>query len=308
MGLVLPLTAGALLPVLLFAAAFALQGGLSDLVRSVIVGTGIHIRYRFFLPTLSAFWTAVPYTIVLGAGSLPRSRFARPLLILLAALLAAALWLSGTSQDVYRAVWNSARFLGVSVVFASFLRLADAHRREFWDAQTREKIFLLASVVAIVSLVQFPFAVPFYFFYFAPLVALAIFALVGSEARPPWALHGVVLAFYLLFALLRTNTSYIGAFGNRYERFAFPAVLDLPRAGGLRVTEEDARVYCALIPLVREKGAGSPSTRAPIPRKSFFFRESRTPCRAAAVLRTTPWKTRTSSFAVWRGRGHGPRS
>ncbi len=181
MRLVLPLAAGALLPIFLFMAAFAIRGGLGDLTRSVITGTALHIRYRFFLPTLSAFWSAVPYTIVLGAGSLPRLRFARPLLILLAATLAAALWLSGTSQDVYRAVWCSARFLGVSVVFAACLRLADAHRQGFWGTETRQKIFLLASVVAIVSLVQFPFASPIYFFYFAPLVILAIFALVGSE-------------------------------------------------------------------------------------------------------------------------------
>ena len=246
----------------------------------VIAGTGVHVRYRFFLPTLSAFWAAVPYTIVLGAGSVPRFRFARPLLILLAATLAAALWLSGTSQDVYRAIWNSARFLGVSVVIAACLRLADAHRQGFWGAETRQKIFLLASVVAIMSLVQFPFAVPFYFFYFAPLVVLAIFALVGSEARPPRAVHAAVLAFYLLFALLRTNTSYITAFGDHFERFAFPAVLDLPRAGGFRVTAEDARVYGALIPLVQEKSGGRPVYAGPDSQEVIFLSgvEDAVPC------------------------------
>jgi hypothetical protein len=282
MGLVLPLVAGALLPILLFMAVFAVRGGLADLTRGVITGTGIHIRSRFFLPTLSAFWSAVPYTIVLGAGSLSRFRLARPFLILLAATLAAVLWLSGVSEDVYRAVWCSARFLGISVVFAACLRLADAHRQGFWSAETRQKIFLLASVAAIMSLIQFPFALPLYFFYFAPMVALAVFALVGSEPRPPWAVHTAVFAFYVLFALLRTNTSYITTFGHHFERFAFPAVLDLPRAGGLRVTKEDARVYGSLIPLVREKGGGRPVYAGPDSQEVIFLSgvEDAVPCTA----------------------------
>lgn len=263
LGLILPLAAGVLLPILLFMAAFALRGGLSDFIRGVISGTGAHITFRAFLPTLAAFWPAVPYTIVLGAGSISRFRFARPILILLAATLAAALWLSGSSPDVYRAAWHSALFLGVSVVFAACLRLADSHRLGFWSKETRQKIFLLASVVAIMSLVQFPAAVPFYFFYFAPLVALAIFALVESEPRPPRVVHAVVFGFYLLFALLRTNTSYVTVSGHHFERFAFPAVLDLPRAGGLRVTEEQARVYGTLIPLVQEKSGGRPIYAGP---------------------------------------------
>lgn len=258
MKLILPLAAGALLPILVFMGAFALRGGLADLTRGVVAGTGGHLKARFFLPTLTAFWAAVPYTIVLGAGSIARFRFARPFLLLLAAVLAAALWLSGSSQDVYRVVWYSARFLGISVVFAACLRLADARRRGFWSGETRQKIFLLACVVAIMGLVQFPLAVPFYFFYFAPMVALAIFALVGSEPRPPWPIHAAMLAFYFLFGLLRTNTSYITAYGHHFERFDFPAVLDLPRAGGLRVTEEDGRTYNALIPLVQEKSGGKP--------------------------------------------------
>jgi len=263
MGLILPLAAGALLPILLFLVPFALGGGLDDFTRGVIAGTGAHVKQRFFMPTLSAFWPAVPYTIVLGAGSVRRFRFAWPLLILLAATLAAALWLSGNSQAIYRAVWYSARFLGVSVVSAACLRLADAHRRGFWGTETRQKIFLLACLVAMMSLLQFPFAVPFYFFYFAPLVILAIFALVGSEPEPPRLVHAAMFAFYLLFALLRTNTSYIFTFGHHFERYDSSAVLGLPRAGGLRVPPAEALVYGSVIPLVQETSGGRPIYAGP---------------------------------------------
>jgi len=263
MGLILPLAVGALLPIVLFLVPFALGGGLDDFTRGVFAGTGAHVKRRFFMPALSAFWPAVPYTIVLGAGSIRRFRFARPLLILLATTLTAALWLSGSSQDIYRAVWYSARFLGVSVVLAACLRLEDAHRQGFWSMETRQRIFLLACLVAMMSLVQFPFAVPFYFFYFAPMVVLAIFALVASEPEPPRFVHAAVFAFYLLFALLRTNTSYVFAFGHHFERYDSSAVLDLPRVGGLRVPVAEARVYASLIPLVQEKSGGRPIYAGP---------------------------------------------
>ncbi len=264
MGMILPLVAGVLVPILLFLIPFALKGALRDFVSGVVIGSGGHVKlHRFFLPPPSAFWPAIPYLIVLGAGSLRRFRFAGIFMGLLAAGLAAALWRSGSSTDVYRLIWYSLRFLGITVVLAACLRLADAHRQGFWSSEVRQKIFLLAAVVMMTSLVQFPFAAPFYFFYFAPFVALAVFALVGSEPRPPWPVHAAMFAFYLLFALLRTNTSYIFSLGNRFVRFDPPAVLDLPRAGGLRVSAEDVRLYDLLIPLVLEKSGGRPIYAGP---------------------------------------------
>jgi hypothetical protein len=117
--------------------------------------------------------------------------------------------------------------------------------------------------VAVTGLVQFPYPQPIYFFYFAPLVALAIFALVESEPRPPRLVHAGVLAFYLLFALLRTNPVYVYAVGHRFERYDPRGVLDLPRAGGLRVPARDAEIYGSLIPLVQEKSGGKPIYAGP---------------------------------------------
>jgi hypothetical protein len=272
MRLILPLAAGALLPILLFLVPFALNGALGVLTRGVIAGTGAHVRFiRSSLPPLSAVWPAVPYTIVLGAGSLAPFRFARPLRVLLAAALAAALWLSGISEEIYQVIWYSARFLGVSVVFAACLRLRDAHRLGFWSSETRQKVFLLAAVVAMTSLVQFPYAQPIYFLYVAPLVALAIFALTGSEPHPPRRLHAGMLAFYLLFALLRTNPGYVYALGQRFERYDPPAVLDLPRAGGIRVSAKDAEVYGSLVSLIQEKSGGRPIYAGPDCDQIYFL-------------------------------------
>ncbi len=178
-------------------------------------------------------------------------------------ILAGALWLSGGSTDVYRSVWYSVRSLGVSAVLAAFLRLTRSHHREFRSPEARQKIFLLAAVVAITGLVQFPFAAPLYFCYIAPLVALLIFALVGTELKPPWPVHAAMLAFYLLFAVLWPNTGYVYALGRRFERYDPTVVLDLPRAGGIRVTAEDAAIFGPLIRLVEEKSGGRPIYAGP---------------------------------------------
>lgn len=272
MGLVLPLVAGALLPISLFLIPFALKAALGDVRRGLITGTGAHVQFvRMWLPPLSTLWPAVPYTVVLAAGSLRRFRFAGFVLLLIGGVLAVALWLSGSSPDVYRAVWNSIRSLGPCAVFAACLWLYDAHRYASWTPEARQKIFLLTATVAITGLVQFPFAAPIYFFYFASFIALLILALVGSEPRSPRLLHASVLAFYLLFALLRTNPGYVYRLGYHFERYDPRAVLDLPRAGGLRVTAEDAELYGSLIPLIQEKSGGKPIYAGPDCPEIYFL-------------------------------------
>jgi hypothetical protein len=264
MSLILPFAYGALVPVLLFLVPFALGGALGDLWQGVVEGTGAHLQFiQEWMPPLSALLPGIPYTIVLCAGSLRPIRFAGPLLALLGTILAGALWLSGGSPDAYRTVWYSVRSLGVSAVLAACLRLIQSYRQGFWTPEVRQKIFLLAAVVAVTSLVQFPFALPLYFCYFAPLVALLIFALVGSELGPPWPVHATVFAYYLFFALLWINTGYVFNLGRRFERYDPRVVLDLPRAGGIRVSEEDAVVFSPLIRLVQEKSGGRPIYAGP---------------------------------------------
>jgi hypothetical protein len=269
---VLPFAAGVLLPILLFLAVFAWNGALDAVIGGVVSGTSAHVRLiRSPLPAVSSLWPAVPYTVVLGAGSLAPFRFARRFRVVLAIALAAALWLSGTSEQIYQDIWSSARFLGVAAVFAVCLRLRDAHRSGLWSSETRQKLFLLAAVVAMTGLVQFPFAAPIYFLYVAPLVALAIFSLVESEPHPPWRLHAAMLAFYLLFALLRANRGSVISLGVYPERFDPPAVLDLPRAGGIRVSAVDAAAYGSLIPLVQEKSGGGPIYAGPDCDQVYFL-------------------------------------
>src|SRR5260370_13213915 len=65
------------------------------------------------------------------------------------------------------------------------------------------RMSLLLCVIALCTLVQFPFFAPIYFCYVAPLVALTALA-VCSYARPAWgAVPGLLVAFFAAFAVLR---------------------------------------------------------------------------------------------------------
>ncbi len=80
-----------------------------------------------------------------------------------------------------------------------------------------------------------------------------------------------MFAFSLLFALLWINRGYVYALGKRFERYDPPAVLDLPRAGGIRVTAKDAGVYGPLIRLVEEKSGGRPIYAGPNCEQVYFL-------------------------------------
>jgi hypothetical protein len=80
-----------------------------------------------------------------------------------------------------------------------------------------------------------------------------------------------MLAFYLLFAVFRTNPGFVYQLGHRFERYRPQGFLDLPRAGGLKVLTGDAQLYDALIPLVQKKSADRPIYAGPdCPEISFL--------------------------------------
>src|SRR5262249_49981694 len=141
------------------------------------------------------------------------------------------------------------------------------------------------SAAALLALLQFPFAAPIYFCYAAPLVALALAALVPPRARPT---HAVLAAFYLAFALWRLNPGYIWTLGVRPDRYGPLARMDAPRAG-LRVPVEDARTYAALAAQVRSRSRGEFIYAAPDCPEVYYLSAKRNPTRDTfEYLRTPP--------------------
>lgn len=258
-----PLVAGTLLPIGLFLLPFVLRGQVHRIFGGVVSSTGAHVEFvRMLLPPVSTFWYAVPCMLVLAAGPIPRLPGAR---ILGPLAVGAAIYILAKteSEPVYRAVWYSIRWLGVAVVVAACVRLGRADRLGAWSSETRQKVFLLTAIVAVTGLVQYPFAAPIYFFYFAPWIVLAAFALVASDPRSSARFHITVLVLYLVFTVYRLNSGYIWALGKRYISWDPPHRLAPARSGGLLVHVWDASPYGALIPLVQEKSGGRPIYAGP---------------------------------------------
>ena len=132
-------------------------------------------------------------------------------------------------------------------------------RAEIGDITSQNKyqmLFLLVIMSGLLSLIQFPFAAPVYFCYIAPVVALALLAVVRLQPNSPQFLHLSILAFYFLFALLRTNTGHVWDLGVRYSPY-WPTHLLESERGHIRVSDADDRLYSQLLDLIRShRGSG----------------------------------------------------
>ena len=272
-----PLATGVLVPIAVFLVPYILSGS----VRSVAEGLAINTRLQLgnaksmaYLPPLGAFWPAIPYLALLVLPAIwPRRRrslWSAVLAVALAATLAATV-----RSDVYRAVWLSAQSLAVVAALAGCRFLFDAVESDL-PAGRRLELYLLLCTAAMISLIQFPFATPVYFFYAAPAVILALAALVACDGRAPRAVHGIVLAFYLGFALWRLNPAYVFTVGYSPKAYQATHRLAMER-GGLLVPEEDGRLYEELVEAIRSVDPGPTLFASPDCPEVYFLSDRRSP-------------------------------
>ena len=277
--LVAPFLVGAALPAGFFVAPYAAAGALGDLARGVFLQPQKQIATATFgLPSFRALLPALPYALLLLFPRAVPSRLERRLSLAVSLLLAGLLALAFL-PGVYRAIWDSARSLAPIATLAGCIALARGDVALDVSGRKRQIVFLLLSLTAFVSLVQFPYAAPIYFCYVAPLAALAITAIVTSDPGAPRALHGAVLAFYLLFAVLFLNSGYIFNLGYRYERYVADGRLKLDR-GGLRLPEHEARKYEHLVAAIEEHSGGGEIYAGPDCPQVYFLSGRRNPTRS----------------------------
>ena len=275
-ALLVPFLAGAAVPLLAFGAFFAARGALGSLVHDVFVGSidpTRHAQYPSLEPRV--LLPALLYAIVLVAPAMfggPRHR-----IVPFAAGTALAFLLAFAGQpDVYRVAWDAARSLPLVVALGAVTLLAGSDPAR--DDAAASRVFLLASMSALVALVQFPFASPIYFCYAAPLAALATAAVVHADPRAPRRLHAVLLVFFVLFAAIWMNRGYVFRLGRFYAPYEADGVLAMPR-GGLRVPIADARDYGALVAALAEAPPTSRLYAGPDCPEVYFLSGRRNPTR-----------------------------
>jgi hypothetical protein len=265
---VAPFAVGVMVPVAVFLVPYVRTGALVALARGVFVTPFRRIGHLELAPpppiTLLA---ALP---ILAALGLIGRRWGTRALISVASVAVLAVWawhapftdetIHTHWQEFYRLLPRDVErgLIPLSVIIGA-IALA--------QGRTRTPPLALALVLCVLAtgtLVQFPFSLPQYFQYVAPLVILAVFAL---APRPGAA---VVAAGFLLFAIVRLEPTLGGR--DIYDT----AQLDLPRGGPKVAPNINAR-YRQLRTLVRAHAQGDYIYAGPNSPQVYFFTGFRNP-------------------------------
>ena len=279
-GMCLPFGVGVAIPLVAFLVPYVLSGSVHDLIHGLIgtATTAIHFAVSdpedpvtmveiipFILPVIVAYECRKLGRAILGS--------------ILALLVCAVLIFSSRSPLIYGLGWRSLTTAIPVLVLAGATIIWVSSGQQNLSLVRQQQIVLIMCAAALCSLVQFPFAGPIYFCYVAPLVILLATALFASVARPPRFALGVLLAFYLLFAVLRVTPAFIYRMGSSYAPDTQTVRLTLVRAGGLRVAPGDAKLYDELIPLVQSHAGGKFIYAAPDCPEVYFLSGLRSPTR-----------------------------
>jgi hypothetical protein len=278
--LLVPFLAGVALPIALFLVPYARSGALGAFANGVFVlpMRRFSAAYALALPLTTMLALVPGALLLLWAYRTPSGSGRRGALVL---ALALALLVVGAGQNewMYRGVWYTARNLLPVLTLGGVVLLSGEREADSRSPLRRARTLLLLSVTALCSLVQFPFSVPNYFCYVAPLVALSALALYGYLRPTTSAVPGLLVAFFALFAVLRTNSSPLQSMGVAYQPQFPMATLALER-GGIEVPRVHAAVYEGLVPMLRERARGGYTWASPDTPEIYFLSGLRNPTRS----------------------------
>jgi hypothetical protein len=175
----------------------------------------------------------------------------------IAVLIPATLLLARQVSGFYMMVWNTIWVLApLAVVLGMGLLVRGSFLSRISPVQ-RQRLFLVVAATATTSLIQFPFTIPIYFCYIAPLLLLSVTAIVSLTDRPPVVAVAGAMCFCCLYAVFELTPGFIYDLGIKYTADIQTVRLSLPRGGGLRVSAATAREYEELDSLIRQHARGA---------------------------------------------------
>jgi 4-amino-4-deoxy-L-arabinose transferase-like glycosyltransferase len=278
--LLVPFLIGVALPVALFLVPYLRSGSLGALAYGVFVlpmkRFGVAVSRVLPFATMLA---CAPLVLLAVLARVSRDRMAQRIGVAVALALGALFVVTGHNDPAYRMVWYSVRMLLPGLVVVGVVVLSRERAADAEDRLLRPRTMALLCVAALCNLIQFPYFVANYFCYVAPLVALAAVAL-SRYLQPKAALiPGALLAFFVMFAVVRTNDSTLYTMGGIYRPYLRTMPLGLER-GGLEVPVVHAEVYRRLIPLVRSRAKGGYTWASPDCPEVYFLSGLRNPTRS----------------------------
>ncbi len=278
LGELTPFAAGVALPIAIFVRHYILDGSQSYL-REIFMAGARQLQYASNPPSpLKLFGGVLLNLAFIAAVFLTRGKAAKVASVMCLMGIPVALLLIRAERYVDRAAWGMVwTLLPVAVVIGAALLVRPSVASRVSDIQ-RQKIFLVLSVTAACSLVQFPFTISIYFCYVAPLAFLSAAAVCCLQEPPRWVAAGA-LCFCLLYVVLEVTPGFIDDMGEHYVPESQTALLTIPRAGGLRVYPASARLYQELNTLVTQHARGEYIYATPDCPEVYFLNGFRNPTR-----------------------------
>ena len=277
--LIVPFLAGVLLPVAIFLVPYVQAHAVDSLLQGVFVLPMKRLGFASVpVGPLTNYLALLPVVGILALAMRFRAAPRRNEIVLLSIAVILYIILTAKHPLFYRLVWYAAAFALPALVLVGVLLDSRAPGGEA-GALVRQQTMLLLCVTAVCNIVQFPFAVPIYFCYVAPLVVLTALALWRAVPVTRSALPGAVLSLFLVFPVLRANTSGLGPLGSHYEPYPRTLLLTMER-GGLQVPAPEAAAYNYLVLALRQHARGGYTWASPDAPEIYYLSGLRNPTRS----------------------------
>jgi hypothetical protein len=254
---VVPFLLGVTIPIILFLIPYALTGSVSEFVRGTFVLPSKRFAYTIANVTKLKLFGGFAADLALVAGVfLAAAKVSRWVRAVVLFGMPVALLLVRKTDLVLRAIWGMIWMSLPIIVIAGTLILLIKVAGKRMDNDRRQKLFLVLSVTANCSLIQFPYTTAEYFCYIAPLVVLALTAVISFLDHPPRLFLAGAFCFSLLFMMLDCTPGWVWNMGQRYCPDIENTRLTIPIARGLRVEAGSASVYEELGRIITQHARG----------------------------------------------------
>lgn len=296
-------TFGVVIPIAIFLSPYVLSGSLLQFFGGTSSSVGEHLQSVNSKPSVLKFVAGIAANLILIAGTfLTRRRFAKLVGIIFFLAIPVVLFLVRIHPYADRIVWGTiASFLPLIVVLGAVLLTYWSMRNRLTGIE-QQKLFLVLSVCATTSLIQFPFTTASYYCYVAPFAFLSAAALISQLTDPPkWALTGA-LCFCILYIALDVTPGFVMNMGYQYRPDNQTAILQGPRAGGLRVEPRYAQSYADLNVIIKQHNRGEYIYAIPNSPEIYFLNGLLDP--TAALFRTSFDPSRTTQMILGMLREH----
>ncbi|MEA1928544.1 MAG: hypothetical protein U9N73_10080, partial [Candidatus Auribacterota bacterium] len=198
----------------------------------------------------STLLTTLPLALLLIIPFFKKRWRGEGYLVIPATIIFGFMIIFGGKAIVYRSILYSARPLIPLVTIVGCIFLASHFSGAELNRLKKQRIFLILTMPAAMSLVQFPFSHYIYFYYVSPLAIIAILFVIAGQKNIPrklWISFGIL---YLLFALIWLNRASVSP-GKEFVSVENNLPLRLER-GGLKVGPPAPQIYYLLVTMIKQ--------------------------------------------------------